>query len=526
MLVDKIKNFLLLLLFGSMFTVVFAFAGLKLISARRNIPINHAANFAWQNSITNWPLDLQLAMAAALICGLIITTLLFWLLYNTKWTFQPRRIDDEESIKKLLSMSATKEEARVFAGKYNEKEMYVSTEDRGLVIGPPGTGKTVFLLNQILRAAEIGLSFAAIDIKPEIHKVISSGLVKNGYRVLKVNPAVDDPEADHWNPLADIDGETDISELCNSLLPINSPDEAPFVEAQRDWLKASVFHAKLQPGGSLPSAYQFLSSQPDFGKLLDVLIDSKSSTAAQIARRIKAGLSGNKPDPLILPGLSGCLRSLNYLSLPGVQSALGHSDFSIKEIGTSRPTALFLQFEESKLGALGPLLAFMATGLLTSLINTAGKRAAVAFFLDEIGNMPAVPGLAEKLNTIRSRQLPTWMYFQTTQQIERRYGKGALDVFFASSDAQLFFRLNDEKTRELVSRLIGTTEQVKTTQSTTREEGGRKTTISRTRERVAVIEPHALGQLKPGQVVCLYRGAAALGRATPHYVDFPEFKRS
>ena len=73
MLVDKIKSFLLSLLFGSMFTVVFAFSGLKLISARRNIPINHAANFAWQNSITNWPLDLQLAMAAALICGLIIT---------------------------------------------------------------------------------------------------------------------------------------------------------------------------------------------------------------------------------------------------------------------------------------------------------------------------------------------------------------------------------------------------------------------------------------------------------------------
>lgn len=190
------------------------------------------------------------------------------------------------------------------------------------------------------------------------------------------------------------------------------------------------------------------------------------------------------------------------------------------------PLRFFLQFEENKLNALGPLLAFMTTGVLTTLIGTAGERAPVALFLDEIGNMPTLPGLAEKLNTVRSRQLPTWMYFQTTQQIERRYGKGALDVFFASSDAQLFFRLNDEKTRELVSRLIGTTEQVKTTQSTTREEGGRKTTISRTRERVAVIEPHALGQLKPGQVVCLYRGTAALGRATPHYVDFPEFKRS
>ena len=122
--------------------------------------------------------------------------------------------------------------------------------------------------------------------------------------------------------------------------------------------------------------------------------------------------------------------------------------------------------------------------------------------------------------------MPLWMYFQTAEQIDRRYGDGAADVFFASADLKMVFRLNDEKTQNSISRLVGTTERVKTTQSTTREEGGRKTTISRTRERVAVIEPHALGQLKPGQVVCLYRGAAALGRATPHYVDFPEFKRS
>jgi len=69
--------------------------------------------------------------------------------------------------------------------------------------------------------------------------------------------------------------------------------------------------------------------------------------------------------------------------------------------------ALFLQFEESKLKALGPLLAFIATGMLTSLIDTAKQRKPVALFLDELGNMPPIPGLAEKLNTIRSRHLPT-----------------------------------------------------------------------------------------------------------------------
>lgn len=525
MLVDKIKSFFLSLLLCSMSAIVFAFAGLKLISARRNISINHAANFAWQNSIANWPLDLRLAIVTALVCGLIITALLFWLLYDTRWTYRPRRINGEEEVASLLAKS-TKTIPHIFAGKFSGKPFYVSTEDRALVIGPPGTGKTVFFLNQILKAATDGLSFCAVDIKPELHSILDSSLKEKGYRVIRINPAIVDEEADHWNPIEDVDDETALADMCTALLPIRDPRESPFIESQRDWLKAAVFHVKTQPSGSLPMAFNFLSSSVEPLSLLSILENSPSNTSSRLARRLKAGLSGAKPDPLIIGGLTGCLRTLDYLSLPGVQSTLAYSDFSAKDLGTTGKVAFFLQFEESKLGALGPLLSFLMTGLISTLIDTARERNPVALFLDEAGNFSAIPGLAEKMNTIRSRNMPLWMYFQTTEQIERRYGAGAADVFFASADLKMVFRLNDEKTQNSISRLVGTTEQVKTTQSTTREEGGRKTTISRTKERVAIIEPHALGQLKPGQVVCLYRGAAALGRATPHYVDFPEFKRS
>lgn len=208
-----------------------------------------------------------------------------------------------------------------------------------------------------------------------------------------------------------------------------------------------------------------------------------------------------------------------------MQSALGHSDFSARELGKgAQPVALFLQFEEAKLGALGPLLAFMSTGLLTALIDTAKERQPVALFLDELGNMPPIPHLPQKLNTIRSRNIPTWMYFQTSQQMDDRYGQGASNIFFASADVQIVFRLNDQATRELIAQLIGTTERKK--HAHTRAPGGKGDGSTNTsQERVSVIEPHELGQLVDGQVVCLYRGAAAKGRATPHYIQFPQFKR-
>jgi type IV secretion system protein VirD4 len=412
----------------------------------------------------------------------------------------------------------------LWAGKYAGSNFFVGGEDRGLVVGPPGTGKTAFLLNQILRAKQQGLSFAAVDLKPELFNILAPTLLEAGYRVLRVNPAQITEDADCWNPLTDIDDETSLAELCAALLPIREAGEAPFVESQRDWLKAAVFHVKTQPGGSVISAFNLLSSVSDHMQLLTLLEKSPSVAAARLARRLVASLSSNKPDPLIMSGYSGCLRSLDYLGLPSVQAALSYSTFSVRDIGKgNQPTALFLQFEEAKMGALGPLLAFTGSALLSLLIDTAGQRAPVALFLDELGNMPPIPSLPQKLNTIRSRQIPTWMYFQTTEQMTERYGRGADSLFFASSDVQIFFRLNDQHTRELVSKLIGTYERAKISVSAN---GATAATRTSSYERVNIIEAHELGQLRSGEVITLYRGAAARGRATPHFIDFPQFRRN
>ena len=521
MLLDQVKNAAVSLAFGLLATTFTGFAVLKVVAMRHSVAVPDALAFARRWPISYWPHDLQAFAALAVLIGAALGLLMLYSLSNVHWTHRPRNLISGEAAADLLSKSA-KGGAGIFAGKFGGKPFFASIEDRGLIIGPPGTGKTAFLINQILRAAHTKLSFAAVDLKPELHQILAPSLLAAGYRVLRINPARVDAEADHWNPLDDIEDETDITELCCSLLPIRDSKEAPFVEAQRDWLKSAVFHIKSLQGGSLPAAFNLLSSVSQPSELIDLLGKSTSQTAARIARRIQAGMSGTKPDPLILQGLTGCLRTLDYLGLPGVQSALGHSDFSASELGKSpQPTALFLQFEESKINALGPLLAFATTGLLTALIGNALERKAVALFLDELGNMPPIPNLAEKLNTVRSRNIPVWMYFQTVEQIERRYGKGATSIFFAAADVQIVFRLNDNETRERISKLVGTTEKRKHGSSS----GKNGNTNSISFERVNVIEPHALGQLRPGQIVCLYRGAAAFGSATPHFIDFPVFRR-
>lgn len=522
MFIDRLKTFGLAALAGSIVAASTATLAVKAIASLNQATPTQVFTFAFKQPIGLWPGQLVFAAVVASLAGLFLMAFLFYFLQDMEWEYRPKNLKSDKSARELLRKACTGS-ARIFGGKYgtSQKEFFASVEDRGLVVGPPGTGKTAFLFNQILRFTDQKLNFVCVDIKPELHTILASTLLQKGYRVLRLNPAADDPTADHWNPLDDVTDETEIMELCNALLPVRDPRDAPFTESQRDWLKAAVFHVAAQKG-SLPSAFALLASVSDPTQLIKLFETSESSVAQRLGRRLQAGLSGQKPDPLILSGLTGVLRSLDFLALPGVKSALGHSDFSVRELGKSEnPSSLFLQLDESKLGALGAVLSFFMNGIISSLISTSSERKPVALFLDELGNMPQIPNLGQKLNTIRSRLMPTWMYFQTVEQIERQYGAGAASVFLAACNFQMFFRLNDQETRELVSKLVGKTSRVKKTVSIGKGTGA----VTTTHEEVNVIEPHALGQLGSGQVVTLYSGASARGCATPHYVDFPKFRK-
>lgn len=342
-------------LIGVLASVLAAYVSLSILASIHHVDaaelIIKALRFAKNTPVSNWMIELKVSALASATVGLLTAWLFTTVFWSHAWWLRPRRIDDQSSADALTRLGAPQGKMQIYGGRYGGRDFFASAEDRALVIGPPGTGKTAFLLNQILRSTKDGHSFAAIDFKPELYRIVGPALKAAGYQVLRVAPARLDKEADHWNPLTDIADEAELAELVAALLPITSPGDKPFVESQRDWLLMACQHARTwNPlDCSLPGVMRFLSSRTDARELLQGIEGSSSDAAARMARRLSAGLNAQKPDPLIASGLSSLGRALDYISFPSVAESLSRSDFSMRDLGKgNKPQALFLELDETK----------------------------------------------------------------------------------------------------------------------------------------------------------------------------------
>lgn len=153
--------------------------------------------------------------------------------------------DTQDEVSSMLGDSGG-----VFAGELEGRALYTSIQDRAVVLGPPGTGKTVFLVSQLLEWTKSGRSFVVLDNKPEIQKITQAALEKKGYRVVVFNPTSN--TGSRYNLLDDVHTPEAIGELAATLIPSESAEDAVFNESARDFLDALITHCRAQGQGSLP----------------------------------------------------------------------------------------------------------------------------------------------------------------------------------------------------------------------------------------------------------------------------------
>lgn len=342
---------------------------------------------------------------------------------------------------------------------YQEEEFFYSltatNEDRAIVTGVPGSGKTSLLITQALDWMHSNKSYVITDIKPEIWGILkqNGAFEYYGYTDWVINPT--DVMAHHYNIFSEASDSSELNEILNILMVSNGGDGEVFIKHARRLLKAVLMH--LGDDASLPAAQVYINSTTGLDELLRKLKKSHSEEVVNIAQEISNTASNANLMASIMTALSDAFAFLDDARIKA--SVANNADgLRLKEILKSPKQAIFLQFDQQYTATTAPLFGAMVAHILRILQSNYQEREDVFLMLDEITNCAPIPRFSEWLNTIRSAKMPCWLYFQSTEGLVRKYGIGADRLFLGSSNLKISFKLGDIQTAKEFSELIGKTD--------------------------------------------------------------------
>jgi hypothetical protein len=411
-------------------------------------------------------------------------------------------------------VSRQAEQKRRAADPWNLRRWTCADEDRAVVVGVPGAGKTTFLVAQIVDWMQSGRSFIATDIKPEIWSILKeNGLFERfGYAEYVINPTC--AQAHRFNLFSEIEDDADLNEVLSVIIPPGEGDGAVFSDNARRLLKAVLAH--LGERASLPAARDFIMEAGKVSELLELLAASDKKSVQRIAFELKNTASNER---LLASIMTAMGKAFEFMDDERINAAISVSDFSMRDVLMKPRQAVFLQFEQKYKASLATLFGGTVAYVLRLLqANASTREHAVFVALDEIINAAPIPKFVESLNTMRSARMPLSMYLQSIEGLNRLYGPQASEIFLGSADLKVIFRLNDNATAEYVSAQIGNTEQRNYSMSkghsqsaSSRGSKSANESVSKgyTSSTARIFDAAEVLGLEPQKAIVLYRGSGA-----------------
>ena len=391
----------------------------------------------------------------------------------------------------------------------------VTNEDRGIILGAPGSGKTTYLVTQIIDWMQSGQSFVATDIKPEIWAILKyNGIFEAyGYKDWVFNPT--DVNSDHYNLFSEVQDSSEFNEVLNIIIAdTDSADAKVFNDNARRLLKAILI--ELGAKASLPNAQRFINSMDDNAELLKTLRQSDNETVSSIAKDITRTA---KSDNLLASIMTAVSKAFDFLDDDRIRKTISDNaeGFYLKDVLMKPKQAVFLQFDQQYKSSTATLFGAMVAHTMR-ILQANQNRGAVFLALDEIINCAPIPKFTDLLNTIRSANMPTFLYLQSLEGLNRLYGLNADKLFLGSSNYKVVFKIGDIATAKEFSDLIGKTETTYFSYSENSSEGVSNSDMggSRTHNNSSgysestkleyIIEPEELIKLPAHSAVVTYNG--------------------
>lgn len=396
----------------------------------------------------------------------------------------------------------------------------VSSQERGLVVGVSGTGKTNLILAQIFDYMQSGKSLVVVDVKPEIWAILETNNIfaLSGYEPIIINPT--DRYSQKYNFLDDVDFN-DLDEMLAVIIADTNDAAVAFNEFARRLLKSIIYYLRDKNGSvSLTACYEFINSYSRTKTMFDDLRASKNEDV-----KANFNLVSQAEDNIrfLASGMNALNAALSMFNDKIIAEMTRTSDFSLDVALKQRKKIIFLQFEQLAQSKTASLFATTVQHLIRLMMTNYHERDDVFIILDELTNSSTIPCLPSQINLMRAFKMPAFIYVQTIASLYSMFGKDQAVHLMNSCSIKIFYRTNDFDTAKMFSDASGDREAkifYHTYSTEVREDGStytKKTITPAGVTRTPLITPSAIMQLPQGKVVAIANGHAAVIDVPQHW---------
>ena len=154
---------------------------------------------------------------------------------------------------------------------------------------------------------------------------------------------------------------------------------------------------------------------------------------------------------------TSALGTLRLFTNPRLAEMSSSSDFNLKEIGMSKIAVYMIIPDEKK--TYHPVASVLINQLYIAQVETARKNGGTLkiptdYDLDEIGNFPPIPVMANLLSVGRSRGIQANLVVQDYQQLQAKY-KDDFETIKTQCGLKVFLKSDNNKTLEDISKTLG-----------------------------------------------------------------------
>jgi type IV secretory pathway TraG/TraD family ATPase VirD4 len=386
--------------------------------------------------------------------------------------------------------------------------VYFSAEDSMIIVGPPRSGKGYYLVIRLILDA-LG-AVIVTGTRPDNMAVTMHARASKG-GVVVFDPqglARGVPTGRRWSPVRGCDDEdTAIARavaLCAGAE--GETDRDPFWRQEAITVVRCLLHAAAIEGLGAIDLYRWAS--PTAAREVVTILAQNPRATALWAQELDAILSLDaKTRGNVFAFVANVVSALASPMVRAAMTPAAGEEFDPEEFLRSQGT-LYLFGTNTGAGATANFVSAFVEDIITSAQRLAsgspGHRhdPPLSLILDEAANF-SLPSLATLMSSGGGSGITTVAVFQSVAQARDRWGEDAAQAIFDSATYKIILG-GGSNARDLadLSRLMGDYEATET--STTRHEGGGRSTSESTRPR-PIFEVSTIRSLKEGTALLLLR---------------------